>query len=375
MRIIKRHSYSFILSILTALVCLQVVTSGCRNSSGASPTQGDLALGAGQVRPEGSPLSLVFADTDNGWIVYQKSLWRITDRGTKWELRMALPKKSQLEPNISFHNIFILNSQGLLVNLGSKLLKTTDGGMSWSSILELDHSEYVNDVFVDDSGNGWAVGGRLGTNFVSTPLLFHTTDGGETWQRFNSLPIKKEDMQDWLELYTVRFLQGGAGWISGSGLIWLTRDGGESWKRVGLKIDGYTAIRLKPLQFLDEQHGFANYGPTRGAAPHFLVSTEDGGISWQLLNYPMAKGPLGFGDFHFLDANHGFAIFQDELVETLDGGRHWEKIELAHLSGSPFSPNILFFLDREHGWIAGADGLLISTSDAGKTWQTVHEQL
>jgi photosystem II stability/assembly factor-like uncharacterized protein len=230
----------------------------------------------------------------------------------------------------------------------------------------------LNRMFFHDMRNGWVVGRRHDSPFP-TALLLHTTDGGETWQDVTSLLDKERNERVWMDLYAIKFLDNGIGWISGSGVLWKTNDRGKTWKRFQLIIEGETSIALSKIQFFDDMNGYANYGPVRGAVPQDLVKTVDGGRTWRVIDSTVKSDSASLIDFHFLNVRKGFAIFNNNLFETIDGGRHWINIEIENVTDkSPFHLESIFFLDENHGWVAGRDGLLLFTNDAGKTWNRLH---
>ncbi|MDN5347571.1 MAG: hypothetical protein PWP65_1135 [Clostridia bacterium] len=71
---------------------------------------------------------------------------------------------------------------------------------------------------------------------------------------------------------------------------------------------------------------------------------------------------------HMLNANIGWAISDDAIFRTTDGGRNWSDV-------TEISPSIVgsFFLDAQHGWAASKAGdkqwSIHSTADGGTSWQ------
>jgi len=86
---------------------------------------------------------------------------------------------------------------------------------------------------------------------------------------------------------------------------------------------------------------------------------------WQAV--PLDTSSSGL-DLAFSDENHGILVGSNRLVlETDDGGRHWQKRTLDLAAEENFRLISIDFSGDE-GWIAGQPGLVLHSSDAGQTW-------
>lgn len=320
-----------------------------------------------EVKPGEYPLRLVFTDLSNGWLLYKKSLWKTTDGGVSWKIQLALPKNSNLASDEDFVGLFFLSkTQGwLFTNVG--LLKTTDGGESWARKLEFDFRKLIAGVYFNHSDQGWIVGSEI-DNSTEKPLLLYTTDGGSTWSKDEHFSSDQKKKQYDGGLHSIYFIDKETGWISGNGKIWVTNESGKTWEEGSMEIQNEDNFRLIKIQFLDSMTGYAHGVPNRGAIPNILVKTTNGGRSWQRIASPIKASSLGVNDFHFLNDVLGFAIFQGFLFETVDGGKKWVPIDLKDNT----IIQQVFFLDKEHGWLAGKVGIVFSTDNAGKTWIKHH---
>jgi Photosynthesis system II assembly factor YCF48 len=88
-----------------------------------------------------------------------------------------------------------------------------------------------------------------------------------------------------------------------------------------------------------------------------VVVTNDSGLHWS--QYEVKEQPVSL---FFLDEDSGWMVTDRGLWSTLEGGRSWIKVEARK--------GILqtYFLDANHGYIAGASSMLDETLDGGKTW-------
>ena len=86
---------------------------------------------------------------------------------------------------------------------------------------------------------------------------------------------------------------------------------------------------------------------------------------------PLFKSPpIEFLDM--LDDNYGWALTNEAVVRTDDGGATWYNVKPAGLGAAPASS---FFLDKDNAWVTlmGSDptsGTLYRTTDAGLTWSS-----
>jgi photosystem II stability/assembly factor-like uncharacterized protein len=118
------------------------------------------------------------------------------------------------------------------------------------------------------------------------------------------------------------------GWAVGDeGVVWHTRDGGESWERQP------TAVRaaLRSVQFLTPYIGWVagrEEMPNGGGSVGVLLYTRDGGIKWQRVTLNALPG---LNQVRFLaDGKTGFLAgdctdqYPSGLFVTRDAGRSWQ---------------------------------------------------
>ena len=122
---------------------------------------------------------------------------------------------------------------GWTVGSGGKILKSTDGGASWT--LQRDASHFFNliDVSFADLNNGWTVGGEE----------LHTADGGLTWVKQNTGIFAS---------VSVYALTPTTAWIGGLQDLGRTTDGGVTWT-----IERPSNTDWFAINFLDAENGWA----------------------------------------------------------------------------------------------------------------------
>lgn len=270
-----------------------------------------------------------------------------------------------------YHNLdihFVDEHHGFIAN-GYEILRTVDGGVSWSAQLDAavkridfnGHFGYAigNDDVVYKSthnGGGW---NKIDFPFAddlnaltvihadtvlitSASHLFVTNDGGNTWEArdFDELEVRNS--------YFTSALTGHVLCVDGT--IAKTTDGGNSWT-VTFETDEELSSDF-PLTFVNELTGFA------GARKMGLLKTTDGGETWTEVGVFANVARNVF----FLDESFGYVISQSPyLYKTVNGGQSWQ---VRKLTGT----NDMFFLDAERGFAVGEDGMIARSVDGGEAW-------
>jgi photosystem II stability/assembly factor-like uncharacterized protein len=189
-------------------------------------------------------------------------------------------------------------------------------------------------VSTPDKDNIWMVGYN-GT-------ILHSADGGKTWQQQIS-PLE-------IDLFDVFFTDDKNGWIVAKyGNAFHTTDGGETWE----KVETGTRERLFSVYFTDDTFGWAV------GSKGIIIHTADGGKTWQRQHYERIDDPFGEESGDDVDME----IYS--LIHGKDGEKLTERKTLKH---DDSTLNEVIFTDRNRGWIAGEFGLILHTSDGGKTW-------
>ncbi len=266
--------------------------------------------------------------------------------------------------------IFILFAFCLALVISGKMrdglleAKSKAGNFSQGDSNIARHMDNLYDIVFVDENNGWAAG-YYGT-------IFHTNDGGKSWQ-------VQESHTDYI-LTAISFIGNKVGWIVGrEGTILHTEDGGSNWMRQEIEADNYWL----DISFVNELQGWVtgDYGA--------IFHTGDGGKSWtRQLSYQksveipedifspgewqtMARGAKPqdvtmFG-IDFIDESRGWAVGEfSTLFYTEDGGKTWVRQELSE---EEITLQCIDFVDEKNGWIAGIEGTIFHTGDGGKTWE------
>lgn len=251
-----------------------------------------------------------------------------------------------------------------------------------------------------DKNEGWAVGDE--------GVIWHTIDGGKTWERQAS-GVRAS-------LRGLHFLNPFTGWVVGrieipggksEGVLLLTNDGGQKWQRA---MHG-TLPGLNGVRFVRDLEGYL-YGDGSDQHPAGLFRTENGGRSW----HPVGGGrtttwrtgwftPTGEGALAgawnrlatlknarvtttevdalggravtgvYFDGKQGLAVGQGGLIlhSAGDQGATWSFVELKGLEA--VRPVWDFHGIHGHGskvWVVGRPGsALLHSTDLGKNWKVL----
>jgi len=242
---------------------------------------------------------------------------------------------------------------------------TTDGGQTWQTIPARAIADSFDCAAFADNGKGWAVN-RQGQ-------VLMTESGGASW-------TKVFELEDFGAAHQIEFFNENDGWIRESLAIWRTTDGGITWRET--LSTSTPGVRGQPLGFFIVD---ANTLVSNGSDGQVYL-TRDAGQTWEILR-PLA-GSVSFSDVWFADSKRGWLtgyavlvageFLRPLLLETTDGGESWRELPV---SDSEFIPSSVSFAGEE-GWLAGnrrlvsgesvtLEGMLLHTSDGGKTWSPV----
>ena len=213
-----------------------------------------------------------------------------------------------------------------------------------------------------DGQEGWAVGDE--------GVIWHSTDGGQSWERQQS-GVRAS-------LRSLHFLNPYVGWVVGreelplgagsAGVMLYTNDGGLRWQRKTLNL----TPGLNCIRFLDDKLGYAA-GDGTDQFPSGLFATRDGGRNWRLVSGPRCPGwsAIDFtgpgrgalvGAWNRLASLHTDSIVLSN-VENL-GGRSIRGLFLGRSQGSAEAPRG----PAARGVAVGQGGLILLTDNGGAKW-------
>ena len=248
-------------------------------------------------------------------------------------------------------DLFFVNNQiGYGTTSGGVILKTTNGGASWTDI-DIE-ATYLSSVWFTDESNGFA----LTTSLTSDRLFYRTTDGGQNWTKItNLLPIPRGGNQ-------IVFTDQQTGYIAGAtdtiAYLLKSTDGGGSWQS-----QGTFTYPLTSVYFFNNNVGFA--GDKKGN----IFKTTDAGENWNQVHNAQFDDVIQ--GFSFPSENIGYAVGETNghVFKTTDGGNNW--LETDQIYPSSLGTDILF-INENVGYISCFDYNdpyeMLKTTDGGATW-------
>lgn len=317
-------------------------------------------------------------------------VWKTTDAGTTWE--PVFDEQSSysigevtLDPNHP-ETVWVgsgENVSGRHVGWGDGVYRSRNGGRTWDNV-GLENSEHIAKILVDprDSdvvyvaaeGPLWSSGGERG--------VYKTTDGGETWSAVLEVGATTgvADLEfapgDPDVLYAAAYQRRRRSWglLAGgseSG-IYKSTDRGTSWRevteglpdgdmgKIGLAVTPADPDRVyATIEAGDEEQGF--------------YRSDDRGESWTRKNSYLSggTGPHYYQEIEASPTDADLVYQMDVFLHaTRDGG---ETFEIVGTGREKHTDNHALWIDPEDGehLIAGTDGGLYETHDQGHHWRHV----
>lgn len=257
---------------------------------------------------------------------------------------------------------FVTPQIGWVCSSSGRILKTTNGGTSWTEQIET--TEYFRAIYFSDAQHGWA-----GTLASTESVLWRTTTGGALWEYVPNLPTEPTP-----PMVAVCGLSGfGSDFIAGTGAYFgfprflRSTDAGANWT---VKDMSAHARNLIDCHFWSADSGFAVGGSPAPDADHgytVILFTADGGTTWETRHTGTVQGSYGWKIF-FQSPQNGwvstYSLIGAEVYKTTDGGVTWEEQDVPgtdELEG-------IGFATPTRGWTDGW-GNTAQTFDGGDNWQ------
>lgn len=205
------------------------------------------------------------------------TIWKTNDAGITWT--SMTPKTEGIIGDLYMKDE--LNGFCLVASTktGRKLLRTNDGGASWSELPGVKPGPYHFQIRFADERVGFILG--------EGDIIYKTTDGGNNWLELHSGLRQAHDFI---------LVDANTAYLTDGLSLLKTTDGGESWQAI---YTNESAIRLVHFRNKDEGIVFLNTTLicSDGTVNYYsnISVTENGGTHWKL-------DPFGFEPYNILTA-------------------------------------------------------------------------
>ena len=292
--------------------------------------------------------SVFFPDSNTGYIVGTGgTIMKTTNGGSSWTFPSGITY-----PDMYFYSVYFSDANtGYIVGIPGisntcKILKTINGGIDWYSLSY--GTAHQLKIFFTDANTGYAAGDRLPG---LSGIIFKTSDSGNTW--YGQSVGSGES-----SLYAVFFPNPDTGIAVGyHGIIKKTTNAGLSWDD---QVSG-TTNNLLSVYFNDANNGYAV------GSQGTILKTTNGGTTWININPPQSFLDE-FNAVYFTDTNTGYVVgrkmpgLYGVILKTTDGGENW----LNQYIG-PEVLNSVYFTNPDTGYAVGVNGTILKTTNGGGT--------
>jgi len=258
---------------------------------------------------------------------------------------------------------FVNDNSGWLAGNAAGVLKTNDGGMTWQKIpsentFQLSQIDFVSDVF------GWAIAWL--PDFGKS-ILLKTIDGGSSWS------IKHETMEH--TLHSLFALNEDTVYALGyPAIILKTSDGGENW----IDIAPYKEnVSYQSLWFFNSQTGVVcgSYS-NQSEYGSLILRTLNGGTEW---TEQRDSDILSMMNLQFTQNSIGYFTAQDDsgqvlFCQTSDTCKTWDifsKRDNFINSFWAYSVDTIFAITSDMIGISGTNQFVERSTDSGRNWEQV----
>ncbi len=313
------------------------------------------------------------------------NVWKTTNRGSTWKpifenygsFSTGCLAIDPHNPNIVWLGTGENQSQRS-VSWGDGVYKSLDGGKTWKN-MGLESSEHIGKILLDPrnpeviyvaaQGPLWKAGGERG--------VYKSSDGGQSWTRILNISEHTGvadlcfDPRNPDILYASSYQRRRHVGILVAGgeesRIYKSTDAGESWKKLEKGLPGGELGRIAVA--VSPQHPNVVYALIAGSekAQSGFYRSEDHGESWTKKNDYVIVDPQYYGEI-FADPHRFDHVYAVDVIihHTTDGGNTFDRLNTRNKHVD--NHDIVFDPKDPDYLMVGCDGGIYESWDRGNSW-------
>ena len=238
-----------------------------------------------------------FGNDQKGWVgtlTEDYRMFKTENAGINWQLVSNLPSNSPLAIcglyAVNESVVYASGSNYPYKRYPARVIKTTDGGITWTAMEMGEYASNLIDIFFFDEMHGFVVGGYSDKEDPEpeknvpdysdvVPVVLYTEDGGITWD--NRVANLTFEPGEWG--WKINFVNQNVGYVSlesfNRAAILKTTDGGKTWIRLPID-DPQGNANLEGVGFITEDRGWVGGWGSADFTAGYTSGTIDGGITW-----------------------------------------------------------------------------------------------
>jgi photosystem II stability/assembly factor-like uncharacterized protein len=232
--------------------------------------------------------------------------------------------KTEVPFRYASQDLFFVNEDvGYTCGFDGAIKRTIDAGETWEH-LQSNTRYNLNDVFFLNENIGFVSGKAYPwydtINTDEGSILLKTIDGGESWTHYNFI--------DYLDLTSLHFFDEMTGlavievlgtW-GNTKYVGRTTDGGMTWNKVDKNYNNHSFYG--GFQAVDGAIFFMG-------VPHKIQKSTDEGFSWTEISTPDEHLDHA-SEIYFYDEQTGIVYSSISSYKTVDGGLNWLKVDMPY---------------------------------------------
>ncbi len=304
--------------------------------------------------------SFVASDEYTAVVAKSREIYFTLDGGDTWS-SIGL---QTLIPNMNYITDITLvdkNNVWICTDAGAIFKGALDITAVWKLQYENLKKSYCNYIKMFDVNSGIAMfDGVLNTS----ALILKTTDGGTSWSDANSSNLVGlyasggKKLLDFADLNTGLFsatnLSSGSGVLAH--LLLKTNDSGKNWQTLSFNSPSYFTNIKMYNSLIAIGSGITSVPLTKSVFDNYY--TTDGGASWTKHSQPVNTNSCG--DFEFIKGkpNNVWFSVKEKLYFTNDGGKTYS----LQLSTNDSAIMEIVFVNEKVGWVLSQNGKVYKTT-------------